>query len=141
MGKELEPFQVGIQSPICRKQDETTEDNGTVTDATQQSHSNHNGIYGFNSAIAVNADEQLLTSNDTNTQTRDLDGSRVRQDSGTDTTAKTGTETTEHDITKEGNIGYSTPQKLLREEFELWRKPFFEIVFRDIDDFITIQVY
>lgn len=124
-----------------RKQEETTEDNGTVVDASERTNNNYNGIYGFNSALAVNANQQILSAEDTNTQTRDLDGSRVRQDSGTDTTAKTGTEKTDHDVTKEGNIGYSTPQKLLREEFELWRKPFFEIVFKDIDDFITIQVY
>ena len=34
-----------------RKQEETTEDNGTVQDVTETRNTNHNGIYGFNSAF------------------------------------------------------------------------------------------
>lgn len=124
-----------------RKQEDTTTDTGTVTDRNIVSENTDDSIYGFNSDLAVNSDKSHISTDDTNTQTRDLNGTSVRQDSGTDITSKTGTETTEHDVTKEGNIGYSTPQKLLREEFQLWARPFFDTVFADIDSLITIRVY
>ena len=75
------------------------------------------------------------------TETRDLDDSRTETNSGQDETSRSENRGEDWTINKTGNIGYTTPQKLIREEFDIWRTPFFAIVFEDIDAFCTISVY
>ena len=81
------------------------------------------------------------TRNTSDTENRNLTNSKNITNAGQDEKTMSGDETENYTYTKKGNIGYSTPQKLLREDIELWSKSFFEIVFSDIDSFITIQVY
>lgn len=75
------------------------------------------------------------------TETRDLDDSRTETNSGQDETSRSENRGEDWTINKTGNIGYTTPQKLIREEFDIWKTPFFAIVFEDIDAFCTISVY
>lgn len=124
-----------------KTQNEVSDDTGTVTDATASDSSNNVGLYGFNSQSSVPSDTTVASASENSTETRDLNATRTRTDGGSDTIDREDSEVSEHNITKEGNIGYSTPQKLLREEFELWAIPFFQKVFDDIDSFITIMVY
>ena len=124
-----------------KTQNEVSDDTGTVTDATVSDSSNNVGLYGFNSQSSVPSDTTVASASENTTETRDLNVTRTRTDGGSDTIDREDSEVSEHNITKEGNIGYSTPQKLLREEFELWVIPFFQKVFEDIDSFITISVY
>ena len=124
-----------------KTQNEVSDDTGTVTDESSSDSSNNVGLYGFNSQSSVPSDTTVASASENSTETRDLNVTRTRTDGGSDTIDREDSEVSEHNITKEGNIGYSTPQKLLREEFELWATPFFQKVFDDIDSFITIMVY
>ena len=124
-----------------KTQNEVSDDTGTVTDASTSESSTNAGLYGFNSNTSVPSDTSAAAASENSTETRDLNITRTRTDGGSDTIDREDREVGEHNITKEGNIGYSTPQKLLREEFELWAIPFFQKVFDDIDSFITIMVY
>lgn len=124
-----------------KTQNEVSDDTSTVTDASVSDSSNNVGLYGFNSQSSVPSDTTVASASENSTETRDLNVTRTRTDGGSDTIDREDSEVSEHNITKEGNIGYSTPQKLLREEFELWAIPFFQKVFEDIDSFITISVY
>ena len=124
-----------------KTQNEVSDDTGTVTDASVSDSSNNVGLYGFNSQSSIPSDTTVASASENSTETRDLNGTRTRTDGGSDTIDRENIEQSEHNVTKEGNIGYSTPQDLLREEFELWAIPFFQKVFDDIDSFITIMVY
>lgn len=52
-----------------------------------------------------------------------------------------GTKDNTRTLTKSGNIGVTTTQKLLREERELWDWILLDTVFNDIDKILTIQIY
>lgn len=118
-----------------------TDDIGTVNTTNTGNDSTNNSVYGFNSTSPVPSDNSSGNSSETSLETRDLNTESTQTDGGSDTINRTGIETIEHTVTKEGNIGYSSPQELIRQEFEIWSRPFFDIVFTDIDNFITIQVY
>lgn len=124
-----------------RTQSVNTDDTGSVTTQGTSESSTTVGLYGFNSQTSVPSDTSANHSSTSDTENRDLNTTSLRTDGGSDTVDRESTEQSIHNVTKEGNIGYSTPQKLLREEFELWAVPFFEKVFSDIDNFITIQVF
>lgn len=117
-------------------------DSGTVTTSDEFTERDSTFKYGFNSInTPVPVEDGSSGGGTTVTETRALDDSSTTTNSGSDTVKRTGTEKTVHEITKEGNIGYSTPQKLMREELALWMKPYFDIVFSDIDNFIMINVF
>ncbi len=66
------------------------------------------------------------------TDTRDADSTRH----------ETGTESYEEDYTKTrvGNM-YRSPAELLSFDRDFWLQDFFSIVFQDVDDMLTLQVY
>lgn len=106
---------------------------GTLTNTGSENSSGEEGIFGFNSSSSSGANTSRDTTTSNNTETRNL--------SNTGTTTHSGTDSEEYSVNKTGNIGYSTPQKMIREEFELWGEPFFKQVFNDIVSFAMIQVY
>ena len=91
------------------------------------------GVYGFNSENSVPSDTGT-TGGSTNSRNEITN-------SGEDNHTGNSTDTDNRTIEKSGNIGYSTPQELIRQEFEIWGTAFFNIIFEDIDQFITLQVY
>ena len=119
----------------------TSTDTGTVSDISTSTESTDNDIYGFNSVSPTPSNEQNITSDDRNTQTRNLSSTNIQSDSGSDIIQKMESEEENHSLEKRGNIGYHTPQKLIREEFDLWIKPYFDIVLNDINELILVQVY
>lgn len=114
---------------------------GTIGLEETDTMSGADNIYGFNSIDAVPSTTTSDNRTNNSTETRNLGDSRVITNSGQDTQNRTDNHTGNHTISKHGNIGYSTPQKLLREDLELWSSPFFKIVFRDIYLAISEQVY
>lgn len=133
-----------------------TSSNEDLTDETVNGiDENYNSVWGFNSSNPVSSDygnakdtestrNENFTASVTDRRSENKEDKSTQVDRSTENTEGTTTErgmSSSHTITKEGNIGYSTPQKLLREEFELWAVPFFQKVFDDIDSFITIMVY
>ena len=120
----------------------TGTDSGTVTTTEALGQTEDSSRYGFNSFTEpVPVDVTTTGGQNTLTETRQLSDGSTTTNSGTDSVKRTGTEKIVHEVTKEGNIGYSTPQKLMREELALWMKPYFDIVFNDIDNFIMINVF
>lgn len=74
-----------------------------------------NGVYGFNSNVSV--------------PTNDADN--------TTTVSQTG----ENTLTRSGNIGVTTSQQMLESEYELRKKHYFNAVFSDLDNFLTLKIY
>lgn len=114
----------------------TTNDSGTVSDDGTQSN-----------LRTLNTLEK--TTNDYNT---DLSGTNTRDvtEGGKDTfteTVNTGRNisdngNTEHTLTRSGNIGITTTQQMLTQEFEFrLLYDFYEIVFQDLDRELTLSVY
>lgn len=118
-------------------------DSGSVSTSEQPGQVDRESRYGFNSSFEEPVPVSWAGSSGVNTITenRNLADESTTTNSGSDTVKRTGTEKIVHEVTKEGNIGYSTPQKLMREELALWMKPYFDIVFSDIDNFIMINVF
>lgn len=46
-----------------------------------------------------------------------------------------------HKLTRSGNIGVTTSQQMIESEIELRKQHFFNMVFRDVDSVLTIQIY
>lgn len=124
-----------------RIENQDSTDTGTVTDVLDGNINSTDSVFGFNSVTAVPSDTSTDKEDNTNTETRDLAGNRKTTYSGTDTLTKDDKEHEEYGVTKKGNIGYSTPQKLLSEDFVLWEHPFFDMVFSDIDRMIMLKIY
>ena len=90
------------------------------------------------------------TETDTGTQTTVRDGTNettfntTDTDTGTQTTLDGGsdTHTRNYTLTRAGNIGVTTSQQMIESERALWVWNFFRnVVFPDIDQVLTIQVY
>lgn len=124
-----------------RKIEESHTDGGTVATNESTVSVADSNIYGFNSDSAVPADRTSGNDSGTSTETRNLESTDSTTNSGSDSRISTHTEDETTTTTRHGNIGYTTPQELLRQDIELWHTPFFNLVFDDIDTFIMIQVY
>lgn len=122
-----------------------------------------NKIFGFNSDDASDDSTSTTTVNQTVTDKREdnltattthglkTDDTRNMSDSTTygrndaenidikETTDYNKTET--RILKRHGNIGVTTSQQMIESELELRKKNFFEIVFHDIDQYLTISVY
>lgn len=100
---------------------------------TVQNTQNNNQLYGFNSTDPVNADKSM------GDNIQDVSGNTNR------TTKNSGTENLNIDrdrtLKRSGNIGVTTSQQMLQSERDLWVWNFFDTVFRDVDTFLTIQIY
>lgn len=114
---------------------------GTVSDVGNDSTNSNMGVYGFNSVASVGSDTTSDIGTSTNTETRNLEDTRRTSYGGEDTMSGSDNESSTHKLTKKGNIGYNSPQELLKQEMELWAKPYFDIVFADIAEFAMLQVY
>lgn len=124
-----------------RKVDESTADTGTLQTVDSNTNNLQSNTFGFNSTASVPANMEQETIENNTTETHDLITTRESTNSGTDTNNDEEAENEEYSITKSGNIGYISPQELIRQTFELWRDPYFKTVFEDIDRMITLLVY
>lgn len=117
-------------------------DGGTVGTTESDTRAVLSGVYGFNTAgVSVPSDVSDDSGSANSTETRNLESSSTTANSGTDTTSTTSTEDETTVTKRSGNIGYTTPQELIRQDLEVWQTPYFNLVFEDIDNFIMLQVY
>lgn len=142
----------------------------TTNTVTSNTTGTNNGVYGFNSATAVPSDtstgtqtglsdSELEFTNRTNTdsfnnrvdtdsftdredtQTKDLTDTETRNLSGGETYNDV-TDETDHSLTRSGNIGVTTTQQMLEQELNIWDVfDFFQIVFKDIDSILLLDIY
>lgn len=126
-----------------------TIDNQEVTTPNLTSTSQQ-ATRGFNSNSDVNTDKETATNTGTNRV--DTDGTEhntgtqgtTGSNTGTQTDADTGSDTStrNYTLTRSGNIGVTTTQQMLKSERDLWMwSYFYDVVFPDVDDVLTIPVY
>lgn len=126
-----------------------TIDNQEVTTPNLTSTSQQ-ATRGFNSSSDVNTDKETATNTGTNRV--DTDGTEhntgtqgtTGSNTGTQTDADTGSDTStrNYTLTRSGNIGVTTSQQMLQSERDLWMwSYFYDVVFPDVDDVLTIPVY
>lgn len=85
-----------------------------------------------------NADETTVNAGTTITNS----GGTSTVNSGTNTSKVTGTDTTEHELTRRGNIGVTTTQQMLESEMSLAEKMnIFKIIEQDIAEKVFLQVW
>ena len=112
---------------------ETVKDvtNVTTTDTTtDETSSTNNGTVTTESTIKNDDGVTGTTANETNVN--------VKRDN-TDTENKT--ITTDRTLTRKGNIGVTTSQQMIESERNLWFWSYFEKVFTDVDNILTLKIY
>ena len=133
----------------------------TTNTVTSNTTGTDNGVYGFNSATAVPSDTSTGTqtgvsdselsfdnrvntdgfANRQDTQTKNLTDAETRNLSGNETYNDV-KDDTEHSLTRSGNIGVTTTQQMLEQELNIWDVfDYFEIVFKDIDSLMLLDIY
>lgn len=100
-----------------------------------------NAVYGFNSSSPSPASTSDTASSSTDTESVSRENAGTNTTTGTDKRINDDTETVTHSLNKHGNIGYTTPQKLISEEIALWGEPYFKVVFSDIARVLFYQVF
>lgn len=148
----------------------TQETNGTYTYG-QKVVNDGNGsrdvlqnVYGFNAGsnpAKANSETDGTTSNNTETHsgndnqtdkrtddlTRNFSGDEIAEKSRTVENSNTRTDnlkhdvTTKHNLSRSGNIGVTTSQQMLQSEIDLRKNVFFQQVFKDVDNILTIPIY
>lgn len=151
---------------ISNSGNDTVTNTGTTTDTNKNENGTtetKNQIYGFNSTDAADDSTSTTTVNQTITDTREdnltattthgLKTDDTRNMSNTTTYGRTDTENIDitektdynnnenRTLKRHGNIGVTTSQQMIESELELRKKFFYEIVFRDIDHYLTLSVY
>ena len=127
---------------------DTLTHNTTDTTTPNLTVNNSNSVYGFNSVNAVNSDAQTRT--ETGTQATAKTGTEQQgynsseTDTGTQANAESGSDTSTRNyrLSRSGNIGTTTTQQMITQEREIRMWDFFHrVVFPDIDRVMTIQIY
>lgn len=123
-----------------------TETTGLKADNASESQTQY---YGFGSTDAVPV--QDVTTDVKNKQTVTNSGTfatettREGKETNTDETTREGTETntTEYDttLTRTGNIGTLTTQQMVQQQRDLWYFKIFDVVFKDVDNILTLSIY
>lgn len=112
---------------------ETVKDttNITTTDTIKdETSTTNNGTDKTESTIKSDVGVTGTTTNETNVN--------VKRDN-TDTENKT--ITTDRTLTRKGNIGVTTSQQMIESERNLWFWSYFEKVFADVDNILTLKIY
>lgn len=124
-----------------------TVDNGSVEDT--ETHSGKNTTTTQQSSTKTGTVEISDTGTDTTASTRtdDLHYTKSYTDSssGTDTSKEKRTDAlenhTDRTLTRSGNIGVTTSQQMIESERQLWLWKYFDIIFKDVDSLLTIDIY
>lgn len=112
-------------------------DNPGFTDESKDT-TVQSGTRTVSESYSGNADETTINSGSTVTNS----GGTSTVNSGTNTNTETGTDTTEHELTRRGNIGVTTSQQMLEAEMALAAKMnIFKIIEQDIAEKIFLQVW
>lgn len=150
----------GTQSTVTDGEVISTKGNtgtqATVTDTDKSSTKLNTGTQTVAETTSVtdstvNVDNQVNTTTSGGTSSASNESSQ-RAASSNDTTSGSISQLDEDSVisralnrarkyTHKGNIGNLTPQQLIRQEIDLWRWNFIEVVLNDVEEFITIPIY
>lgn len=135
--KPLENYDMQETEKTTGNIENTDSVNGTINTSVnnkQNSSSNKtSSLYGFNSDTDVNSDKDNVIDDSTITETGETKEVRDKTNMNNSTEDRT--------LTRHGNIGVTTSQQMLQSEIKLWQWTFFNDVFKDIDNILTIQTY
>lgn len=121
---------------------EATKNNTDTPDITRTSNGSNDSagsLYGFNSTSAVPSDEANGKSQSTDKETGTVTSNGT--ENGTNTRTDNLKETITHELTRSGNIGVTTSQQMIESELELRKKQFYNIMIRDIINFLCLPIY
>lgn len=121
---------------------EVTKNNTDTPDITRTSNGSNDSagsLYGFNSTTAVPSDEANGKSQSTDKETGTVTSNGT--ENGTNTRTDNLKETITHELTRSGNIGVTTSQQMIESELELRKKQFYNIMIRDIINFLCLPIY
>lgn len=122
--------------------DESTDTTTTQYGQTVESTANGKSyVHGFNSDSAVPTGEQNDVSTEQNGGTDTVTSTSSATGTNKDTTVDAATGSEDTSLIRKGNVGQTSYQELLRQEFELWRWNFFTRVFEDTDKYLVLSVY
>lgn len=123
----------------------------TGTDTTTHDGTNENEVSAFNSANYSDNEKNTIditdetTHNTTNTETLNLTDLNTRNmtDQTTHNTSEVldGESTSERTLNRSGNIGITTSQQMAESEIKLRQWLFYQEVFNDIDNILTLSIY
>lgn len=123
---------------VNTKDFEIEHEHGTTDTETVTNNVTDNDVYGFNSSQPVGASK----STNNGTRTNVGSGSDTDVHSGTDDYQQSGVDTERTTYTRGGNIGVTSTQNMLEQEFALREKfNYFAIVTKDIIRELTMNVY
>lgn len=133
---------------------------------TSESISTGNGtgdssIYGFNSSTKKDISQNKNTGTNESNNDSSSDVEKLQSeietltneniDNGTENTTstnvnienldETGNNNSNRTLTRKGNIGVTTSQQMLQSEIELRKTDFYNIVYEDIDNILTLKIY
>lgn len=94
---------------------------------------------GFNNANPVLDTVETANENDTNINNETVEQSEDETHTGQ--SVKTVTESNKHNFTRSGNIGVTTSQQMIESEIELRKKEYWDIVFKKLNDLLTLSIY
>lgn len=114
-------------------------DTPNITRTSNGSNDSSGSLYGFNSTSAVPSDEANGTSQSTDKETGTVTSNGT--ENGTNTRTDNLKETITHELTRSGNIGVTTSQQMIESELELRKKQFYNIMIRDIINFLCLPIY
>lgn len=123
-----------IDTTDTRTPNITKTTNGTGNTTTD----GETNIFGFNSTSGNPSSS--MSGNQTDTIT-----DRTETETGTDTTTKGGTitdtESGKETIERSGNIGVTSSQQMLEQEWQVRQHDFYEMIYRDIDSILCLKTY
>lgn len=137
----------------------TTQNTGTQLNEGSESSTDNDLIYGLNSSVGVGANDQLGQRSNQNTRTDNLSEAKnfTRTDNLSEATTSTRTDnlirtddlkedsnrnyTRGRTLSRLGNIGNITTQKMLTEEIELWKWNFVWQVIEDVTSLLCLPLY
>lgn len=90
--------------------------------------------------VETNSGQDTIVVDQDGTANRTLN--LTNKETGTETNAESGSDTfsESHSLTRRGNM-YRSPAELMEQDREFWREAYFETVFEDIDQFLTLAIY
>lgn len=112
---------------------DTSEGTPTPTDTTKNENTRTGGITETPNLTSTISHGMMTETEETGTDTQKIDNIDTRTEKGTDTTHRTGR--------AHGNIGVTTTQQMMMEEYNIRKRRFFDMVMEDMDEILLLHIY
>ena len=121
----------------------TTQNKANVSQTDTSTVQNTSNVdiqtYGFNSSTAVDKDKNSSTDDTTNNYTSSSEN--TMNTTNANTSSENVNNNTKRTLNRSGNIGVTTNQSMIKQERALWDWNYYNTVFKDIDNLLTLMIY